>query len=134
MPEDEMFLKQLDQVRPVTRSLIDSILMDEWPSHAAVIDFGLDSQKHYEALYYPIRNAEIMPRALDEVLGHGERLTALVRSTPSNPHKDVEFHTSWDGIFGRPKPPGAMSEPEKLKRTMERLSGGRVPRDIDLER
>ena len=28
-------------------------------------------------------------------------LTALVQNAPSNPHKGVEFHTSWDVILGR---------------------------------
>jgi hypothetical protein len=75
--------------------------MDAWPNHAAVVDFGIDSQKHYEALYFPIREAEIMPKVLDAALGDGPKLTALARESASNPHKDVEFHTSWDLILGR---------------------------------
>ncbi|HEX4132893.1 MAG TPA: hypothetical protein VHZ24_22865 [Pirellulales bacterium] len=77
-----------------------SILIDSWPNHAAVVDFGIDSQKHYEALYYPIREGEIAPNVLDAVLGDGPKLTALVRESVSNPHKDVSFHTSWDVILG----------------------------------
>src|ERR1700736_4859614 len=95
------FAEQLLSVRPTTRNLVTSILMDAWPSHAAVVDFGIDSQKHYEALYFPIREAEIMPSALDAALGDGPKLTALAREAASNPHKDVEFHTSWDLILGR---------------------------------
>src|SRR5213594_2651244 len=95
------FAEQLLSVRPTTRTLVTSILIDAWPSHAAVVDFGIDSQKHYEALYFPIREAEIMPEALDAALGDGPKLTALVRDAASNPHKDVEFHTSWDLILGR---------------------------------
>lgn len=95
------FAEQLLSVRPTTQRLITSILLDSWPSHATVVDFGIDSQKHYEALYYPIRQAEIMPQALDAALGDGPKLTAMVRDTASNPHKDVEFHTSWDLILGR---------------------------------
>ena len=49
------FAEQLLKVRPVTRDLVTSILMDSWPGHAAVVHFGIDSQKHYEALYHPIR-------------------------------------------------------------------------------
>lgn len=93
--------EQLLTVRPTTRDLVTSILRDIWPGHAAIVDFGIDSDKHYEALYYPIREAEILPRALDAALGHGEKLTALTRQAASNPHKDVQFHTSWDLIFGR---------------------------------
>jgi hypothetical protein len=95
------FAEQLLSVRPTTRNLVTSILMDAWPSHAAVVDFGIDSQKHYEALYFPIREAEIMPKALDAALGDGPKLTAMARESASNPHKGVEFHTSWDLILGR---------------------------------
>lgn len=106
------FDEQLAQVRPVTRHLIESVLLDSWPSHpAVVVDFGLDSQEHYEALYYPIRNREILPQALDEALGHGEKLTALAREAPSNPHKDVRFSTSWDVVLGRKGPTPAHDQP-----------------------
>ena len=95
------FAEQLLSVQPVTRNLVTSILMDAWPNHAAAVDFGIDSQKHYEALYFPIREAEIMPKALDAALGDGPKLTAMARESASNPHKGVEFHTSWDLILGR---------------------------------
>src|SRR6516162_1424297 len=95
------FAEQLASARPTTRRLVASILFDVWPSQAAVVDFGIDSQKHYEALYFPIREGEISPKALDEALGDGPKLTALVRDAASNPHKDVEFHTSWDLILCR---------------------------------
>lgn len=95
------FAEQLSSVRPTTRHLVTSILFDAWPNHAAVVDFGIDSQEHYEALYYPIRGREISPLALDAALGDGPKLTALVQEAASNPHKDVEFHTSWDLILGR---------------------------------
>ena len=93
--------EQLLTVRPTTRDLVTSVLMDAWPGHAAIVDFGIDSDKHFEALYYPIRAAEILPKTLDAALGHGEKLTALTLQAASNPHKDVQFHTSWDLIFGR---------------------------------
>ena len=95
------FAEELLSVRPVTRDLVTSVLIDAWPSHAAVVDFGIDSQKHYEALYWPIREAEIMPKALDAALGDGPKLTAMTRQADSNPHKDVAFSTSWDLILGR---------------------------------
>lgn len=95
------FTEQLASVRPTTRHLVTSILFDAWPNHAAAVDFGIDSQKHYEALYFPIREGEITPTALDAALGDGQKLTALVREAASNPHKDVQFHTSWDLILGR---------------------------------
>ena len=95
------FAEQLAAARPTTRHLVSSILHDAWPNHAAAVDFGIDSQKHYEALYFPIREGEITPETLDAALGDGQKLTALVREAASNPHKDVEFHTSWDLILGR---------------------------------
>ncbi len=95
------FAKQLASVRPVTRHLITSVLFDQWPNIPAVADFGIDSQKHYEALYFPIRAQEILPKALDDALGHGGKLTALTQGAASNPHKNVEFHTSWDVALGR---------------------------------
>jgi hypothetical protein len=100
----EEYAEKLRSVRPTTQSLITSIMLDSWPGHAAVVDFGIDSQKHYEALYYPIREGEIMPKALDAALGNGPKLTTLVRESVSNPHKDVSFHTSWDVILGRVSP------------------------------
>ena len=98
------FAEQLAAARPTTRHLVSSILLDAWPNHTAAVDFGIDSQKHYEALYFPIREGEITPEALDAALGDGQKLTALVREAPSNPHKDVEFHTSWDLALGREAP------------------------------
>jgi hypothetical protein len=95
------FAEQLASARPTTRHLISSILFDAWPNEAAAIDFGIDSQKHYEALYFPVRKGEITPAALDAALGDGEKLTALVRDAANNPHKDVEFHTAQDLILGR---------------------------------
>ncbi len=93
--------EQLLSVRATTRSLVTSMLTDNWPSDAAVVDFGVDSRKHYEALCFPIREAEIMPKELDAALGDGMRLTTLTRNADSNPHKDVEFHTAMDLILGR---------------------------------
>jgi hypothetical protein len=75
----------LDQVL-TTRNLIISIELDTWPNMLATVDFGLDSQKHYEALYYPIRNQEITPAQLDAALGDGEKLTGLTQAAASNPH------------------------------------------------
>ncbi|MCY2944882.1 MAG: hypothetical protein NT142_10200 [Planctomycetota bacterium] len=95
------FAEQLASARPTTRHLVTSILFDAWPNDAAAIDFGIDSQKHYEALYFPVRQGEITPETLDAALGDGQKLTELVRAAASNPHKDVEYHTATDLILGR---------------------------------
>jgi hypothetical protein len=89
-------------IRDTTRNLVEAILLDVWPRPAAVVDFGLDSQAHYEALYYPVRKGEITPEQLDAALGKGAELTALAREAPSNPHKEIAFRTSWDAL--RPGP------------------------------
>jgi hypothetical protein len=102
-------------LRPLTRKLIDAIMLDVLPSGAAVLtDFGIDSQQHYEALYYPVRAGEITPMQLEKALGNGPRLTELTRGSPSNPHRDIEFKTSWDGIYNlvrRPARPAPCPAP-----------------------
>ena len=86
---------------------------DEWPQSGAIVDFGLNSQKHYEALYYPVRNGEIRIEMLDAALGSGATLTALARTAPSDPHKDIEFHTDWDNL--RPEPEhGGWAKPRAM--------------------
>lgn len=86
-------------VRALTQHLFDAILSDVWPeAAAAIVDFGLESQEHYEALYYPLRAGEIALEQLDDALGNGLKLTALVRSACSNPHQGIVFHTPYDDM------------------------------------
>lgn len=85
-------------IRPTTKNLVTALLLDTWPSHAAIVDFGLDTQEHYEAIYYPLREGEIRPEQLDAALGNGPELTRLARSAPSNPHRTITFETSWDHL------------------------------------
>jgi hypothetical protein len=87
-----------NMVRPVTSNLVESIYLDTWPRPAAIVDFGLDSQEHFEALYYPVRNGEIGEEALDKALGDGPALTKLVNGAPSNPHKGIVFSTAYDAL------------------------------------
>jgi hypothetical protein len=115
----------LDNVRPVTKNLVEAIMLDVWPRTAAVIDFGLDSRRHYEALYYPVREGEITPRQLDVALGKGPELTQLVRAAPSNPHKDIEFVTSWDVLPRRTQRDTPAPSPAPRKKR---------DRNIDLDR
>lgn len=113
LAQNERFFTERSEVRETTRDLIDSVMMDMWPRNTAIVDFGLDSQRHYEALYYPIREWEIMPKQLDEALGHGEMLSKLVKEAPSNPHKDIEFSTSWDLLLGRSRESAAQQQKQK---------------------
>lgn len=87
-------------VRPLTRMLYDALMQDVWPdAPATIVDFGLESQEHYEALYYPVRAGEITIEQLDEALGSGPKLTALARSAKSNPHKGIAFSTPYDDLL-----------------------------------
>ena len=33
-------------------------MLDVWPRNAAIVDFGIRSQEHYESLYYPLRHGD----------------------------------------------------------------------------
>jgi hypothetical protein len=106
-PEPGSFADQLSEARGTTRGLVTAVLADTWPSVAAITDFGLESQRHYEALYHPIRNGELQPAVLDAAMGYGEKLTELANTSPSNPHKDIQFHTVWDDLLARERPEAA---------------------------
>jgi len=87
-------------IRPLTKRLYEAILADIWPDGAAaIVDFGLESQEHYEALYYPLRAGEVSPEQLDDALGSGPKLTALARSAKSNPHHKIVFRTPYDELL-----------------------------------
>jgi hypothetical protein len=88
----------MTRIRNTTRNLVEALWADEWPRRAAVVDFGLESQAHYEALYYGVRDGQITPGQLDAAPGRGEALTALARAARSNPHRDILFRTDWDAI------------------------------------
>jgi len=90
-------------LRDTTRSLIKAITLDVWPSVAAVVDYGIHSQEHYEALYYPLRHGDFTPQQLDAALGKGPVLTEMVNAAPHNPHKGIVFRTSWDGLIPEPE-------------------------------
>ena len=85
-------------IRDTTRNLVEAIRADEWPRNGALVDFGIRSQEHYEALYYGVRDGQITPEQLDAALGKGDALTALARSARGNPHREIAFRTDWDAI------------------------------------
>jgi hypothetical protein len=88
----------MTSIRDTTRNLVEAIWADEWPRNRAIVDFGIKSQAHYEALYFGLRDGRITPEQLDEALGKGEALTALARSARSNPHRGIVFRTDWDDL------------------------------------
>lgn len=86
-------------------ALVEAIMLDVFPGPGATVDFGLDSgdvQQRYESYYYPVREGEITANQLHEAATQqnraGAALTELVRSAPSNPHKQVTITTVYDGM------------------------------------
>ena len=84
-----------------SKGLFDAIMMDIMPRASVTVDFGIDSKKHYEALYYPIRSGEIDLQDLERVVGDGPAITDLVRKSKGNPHRNITFTTSYDGKYGQ---------------------------------
>ena len=76
--------------------LFESVMMDIHPHGPAIVDFGLTDQKHFEALYYPIRKGEITQDDLRKVSGDGPAITKLVNRSRSNPHRGIKFETPYD--------------------------------------
>lgn len=84
-------------MRPVTESLIRSILLDLPPSPAALVDFGLDGPDvtaKYGALQYGFRAEAFDSCELDAALGNGPALTALVARFGCT----LIFATAWDAM------------------------------------
>jgi hypothetical protein len=85
---------------------------------AALTDFGVETANHYRALKEvlfggPASDEESLDddeallelcervEALDKAYGNGRMLNALVRKYAPAYAAVVDFHTSWDEIFGR---------------------------------
>lgn len=81
-------------VRPATQNLFDSLCLDVWPRNAAIVDFGLDSTEHYGALQHAVKHDGVTAQQLDDALGDGPKLTALIEE--DNPYYGVAFQTAWD--------------------------------------
>jgi hypothetical protein len=114
----------LSGVRPATRDLVASILLDAHPNADTLATFGIRTKEHFDAIYGPVREQQITPEQLDAAMGNGAKITELVRAAEANPHKDIEFVTSWDIMFAkygdkrpipenRPKPKARDLEPER---------------------
>ena len=78
---------EIRPLRDTTRNLVEAIWADEWPRNGALVDFGLKTQAHYEAIYYGVRERQITPGQLDAALGKGEALTALARGPEQSASK-----------------------------------------------
>jgi hypothetical protein len=98
------------ELQDVTKSFLRFVEdgTHRWPTPAAIVDFGLDSEVHTAALAYAIRSQQLTPEELDAALGNGKMLTEIVQrltmcsgSKVVHPYAGLEFHTSWDVIHGR---------------------------------
>ena len=89
------------QIRSVTRDLIEALRRDEWPSEAACLDFGIRSDLHLGALQYAVINDGVTAEQLDAALGKGPELQKLIG--PKNPYRNVTFTTDWDDMPEEPE-------------------------------
>lgn len=80
----------------LAEGLFDSLVLDMWPSPAAVVDFGIDSADHLGALQHAVA-VGVTAYDLDRVLGDGRAITSLVRNVPGQPYPEIRFATAYDG-------------------------------------
>lgn len=78
-------------LHPLTRDLVAAILEDGCPSREAMLAFGIETEWHFEALFYPFWEGDFFAEQLDEARGDGEKLTELVFKAPNNPHRFITF-------------------------------------------
>ena len=93
----QIFEAEPQQVRPLTEQLIEAAHLDVWPSIAAIVDFGIDSESHLGALQFAIKYGEVTSQELDAAMGDGAKLTEIAQRG-DNPYRDVTFRTSWDNL------------------------------------
>lgn len=79
-------------VRALTQHVYESLMLDVWPRAAGVVDFGIDTQAHYEALQSAVKRDGVTVEQLDGALGEGPKLTALTGNK-------VKFTTAYDNLF-----------------------------------
>jgi len=117
-------------VRNVTMNLVEHLLFDEPLTPAEITAFGIASEDHYRALQTLLRDTcsgwdeieddegwgslyltmYMIITDLDQALGHGAKLKALVaKDVPAYSH--LTWETSWDKLLGRsvPKPEESQS-------------------------
>lgn len=131
---DERGLAADANLRPVTQTLIYAMVLDVWPGGAVIVDFGLVSAEHYEAVFYAFRHGDVTKADLDAALGNGPKLTELMRNAPHNPHRDknLVFSTPWDGLD--PKGRDRLSRSEIKLRGTAKARAKRLGREIEEER
>ncbi len=88
------------QIRPVTQSLLRTILQGDELTEAVRVDFGLDTSAHFFALRDAVLSGEVDAPRLDAVLGDGKELTKMVNHLNCNP-QGVVFKTAYDELFAQ---------------------------------
>jgi hypothetical protein len=83
-------------VRPVTEQLSQALVLDTWPSPAAVVDFGIESERHYAALQDAVIHQDVTLEELDNAACDGPALTALIGA--ESPYHGLTFTTPWDSL------------------------------------
>ena len=89
-------LKQEVTMTRTADSLVKCILMDVFPSLAVCVDYGISSQKAYEAYYFPIKKGIINADDLHRLVGDGKKLTEVLKNCQENPHKEIVIKTIYD--------------------------------------
>ncbi len=64
--------------RSLAEHLVDCLLRGQWPRPAAIVDFGIDSNAHFEAMIVAVTKG-CSAYEFDRVLGEGKAITKLVR-------------------------------------------------------
>ncbi len=85
-------------IRPLVHTLIESLTLDVWPSHATMMDFGISDLDHYAAIQKAVlaaSDAEALRRELNEILGNGPKITAWVRARVA---AAPVYVTCWDDL------------------------------------
>jgi hypothetical protein len=100
-------------VRPVTKQLYHALVLDTWPSPAAVVDFGIESGRHYAALQHAVIHLDLTVEELDDAACNGPALTALIRA--ESPYHGLTFTTPWDDLVRRIPAPAELATRAKFQ-------------------
>jgi len=85
----------------MAEQLVNCLTHDVWPSSAAVVDFGIATDRHRDALQHAVRTG-FSAYDLDRVTGEGPAITQLVRAAPGQQYADLEFRTAYDDLHTLP--------------------------------
>jgi hypothetical protein len=106
-------------IRPVTKNLVEHLMLDLPLTPAEVVDFGVDTPDHYRVLQIIVRDAggvgvdledevsyglvllemQRIIAELDQALGNSAKLNEMVHSYVPEYADRVKFRTSWDVLL-----------------------------------